>query len=101
MRSGSPKGCLALKECVKEIPPSSIHYASRISNGRICLCLDSEESANSLVSSGFSIIGFFVEVRRLDVQSRKLVLSNVAPESPDSILLDALSQLEKITSVFS
>jgi hypothetical protein len=65
------------------------------------LYVDSEESVNSLVSNGFSLNGFFVDVRRLDVQSRKLVLSNVAPEIPDSVLLDAISPLGKVTSSFS
>ena len=82
----------------KEIPPSCIKYASRISNGRICLYLDNEEEINKLIATGFSLNGFFVEVRRLETTSRKVVLSNVSPELPDSVLMESLSPLGKVTS---
>ena len=58
----------------------------------------SEITASTLIASGFSVNGHFVEVRRLDTQSRKVVLSNVPPELPDSMLLDSLAPLGKITS---
>ncbi len=80
---------LALLECVK---PESIIFASRMSNARLCIYLDSKATVD-LFMEQYGYINLNdnrVVARRLINPAKKLLLSNVCPIIPNEILQDAL-----------
>lgn len=74
------------------IGPEKILSASKISNKRICVYLNSEKTANNFVEDHqhITIQDKQIMVRKLVSTSRKITLSNVHPCIPNSILLDQL-----------
>lgn len=82
--------------CIARIVGSkSITFASRISNGRICLYLASKEIVDTLLASYTTVEINNVEVgiRRLIAPAKRIVLSNVPPFIPDEDIENSLKAL--------
>jgi hypothetical protein len=73
----------------------SIIAASRISNNRICIYLDSKEKVDGFISSsgGITINQIFIPACKLVAPTKKIIFSNVQPCIPDSLLLDQIQAL--------
>ena len=87
-----------IKEFANTIPVDSIVSASRISQQRIAVYLDSAEAVRDAVDKGFSFQNSFVEVSPLLLPTTRLTLSNVYPEVPNEILLKQISSFCKVVS---
>jgi Zinc knuckle len=75
-----------------------ISHASRISNGRVCVYLQDQESVNAVTEDGgFSVNGQFVSVRKYISGAQKVLLSNVLPDITNHQLVNALSKYGKMT----
>lgn len=76
------------------IGPEKILSASKISKKRVCIYLDSEQTADNFARTykKLNIDNQQVEVRKLLAPSKKLVLSNVHTCIPNSLLLESLHQ---------
>lgn len=76
----------------KLIGDKSIFSASRISNGRICLYLDSKEKLDDFIANhgGITIRDTFVPAKRLVAPTKKIIISNVHSCLSDSIILESL-----------
>ena len=84
-----------LVEIGRIIGPSNIRFASKISNGRVCMFLASKQVADDLTDkhSSVNIRGHSLELRPLITNYKKLILSNVCPVIPHSFIK---SELERI-----
>lgn len=82
-------------EIGKIINPKNILYASRISNSRICIYLASKTQVDLLVSEHPTIYisNHKIDVRRLVSPTRKIIISNVHPTIPNSIIEEKIKQL--------
>jgi len=78
------------------VTPQCIISASKISNKRACIYLDSEVTLNNLMKTNNSILvqNVNVPIRRLVAPARRIILSNVHTCLPNSIILDALKELK-------
>lgn len=76
------------------VGPSHIKSASRISKNRICVYFDSKKVADDFVRQpgGIQINGSFIAAEKLAVPSKKLILSNVYDELPDTLILEELKR---------
>lgn len=83
---------------VQNIPPEHIVSASRISNGRIAIYLNSKESVVRAVNRGLNYEGAFIELTPLVRPTTKLILSNVYPEIPNSVLVENIGSFCKVVS---
>ena len=74
------------------VGPQKVLSASKISKNRICIYLDSEETVAKLLDKNktVTINNNTVEIKRLIAPSRRLIISNVHPCIPSSILLEEL-----------
>ncbi|KAL7297131.1 hypothetical protein TKK_0009550 [Trichogramma kaykai] len=72
-----------------------MRYASRISNQRICVYLDSTESVKYLCDSikTIHVNEVAVAIRPLKSKNKRVVISNVHPTIPDSAIFGTLSQM--------
>lgn len=81
----------------------AIVAASRISNNRICLYLDSKNSLDLFMDKHGSItLGTeIVPARRMVAPTKKITLSNVHPCLPDDLIIEALklSKLQPTSSI--
>lgn len=79
----------------KQIGPANILYASRISNGRICYYLNSKELVDKLVENKTKIIigNTSLEIRSLVSKAKRIIISNVCPIIPNSIISEELKRL--------
>lgn len=70
------------------IGPTNIHYILKISQGRVCTFLSSEEIARHLVDKQKSVIicTHTIELRAYVSRTKRLILSNVSPLIPCRIL---------------
>lgn len=87
-----------------KIGPKNIISASRISNGRFCMFLKSEQIANSFVYNNpvIKINNHSIYVRQYANSAEKLVISNVSSPIPNSILesvLKAHLQVEIVSPI--
>ena len=75
--------------------PANIIAASRISNNRFCIFLNSETIANNLVKNHTHIeIGNnIIPIRKLINPSKRIILSNVYPSIPDGIIINVLQDV--------
>ncbi|KAG5871875.1 hypothetical protein JTB14_026465 [Gonioctena quinquepunctata] len=69
------------------VQPKNIFYASKISNGRICIYLSSKKILDELLTATnrININGSQVEVRRLISPAQRLVISNICSTIPNPI----------------
>lgn len=72
----------------KIVGPGNIRFASRISQGRVCLYLSTQDIVNTLVEAGTKVnIGSHVlSIRPLVSQSKRVIISNVCPIIPHSTI---------------
>lgn len=77
----------------KYVSTNKIVSASRMSNGRFCIYFDSRETADSLVSKHeeITVKDKTVKVRPLISPSKKLLISNVSPCIPHSVIENVLT----------
>ena len=80
------------------IPANDVISASRISNGRIAVYLNSKEAVIKAVQHGLEFGGSFHELTPLVRPTTRLILSNVYPEIPNSVLVENLSPFCKVVS---
>lgn len=79
----------------KIIGPDNIRFVSRISQGRVCLYLSSDTLVNQLLQSHkkININNTVVEFRPLVSTAKRVILSNVCPIIPHSIIENKLAEL--------
>ena len=79
----------------KLIGPANIRFVSRISHGRICLYMNSKESADKLTESGKKItIGTLtLEIRPLISKAKRIIISNACPIIPNDIIIEELAKI--------
>ena len=82
----------------KIIDSKNIRFASRISNGRVCIYLNSKETADKLTetSTKINIGSHTLEIRPLISKSKRIILSNVCPIIPHTVLLQELQKMDII-----
>lgn len=70
------------------VQPRNVHFASRISNDRICIYLSSVEHVNNVVENHkvIKIRDQELSIRRLLTPARRIILSNVDPAIPEQLL---------------
>lgn len=75
--------------------PKNIRFVSRISNGRVCLYFNNKEIVDRLTVSTtkVNIDSYVLEIRPLITKSKRIILSNVCPIIPHSIIM---KEFEKI-----
>lgn len=76
--------------------PLNIIAASRISNDRFCVFLNSQNTADELVKNHPNIIinDNTIPIRKLINPSKKIILSNVYPIIPDQVIFKALHEIK-------
>lgn len=74
--------------------PKNIISASRISNNRFCIFLTSETIADNLIKEHTHIIVNDIEIpiRKLITPFKRIILANVYPIIPNSLILEALQK---------
>ncbi|CAB0029126.1 unnamed protein product [Trichogramma brassicae] len=84
-----------LKILKNHIDPKKMKYASRISNKRVCVYMDSIESAELLINKVKEIVvnGNTVGIRPLKSPNKRVVISNVSPVISDQVLMDSLAKM--------
>lgn len=77
------------------ISPQNILSASKISKNRICIYLDSENTVEAFIKTGgkITVNDMTVTARRLVSPSKKIILSNVHTCLPNSVILEALRDI--------
>lgn len=75
--------------------PKNVHHASRIGNNRICLYLSSRNIVDNLINThnSINVSGTNLEVRRLITPAQRLVISNICPFIPNSMIEDKISNM--------
>lgn len=78
----------------KIVSPKNILFASRVSNGRICIFLSSKTEVDNFITNhrGINIDNVFVPARRLVSPTKYIILPNVSPCIPNYIILDELKR---------
>ena len=87
-----------IESFLKQQPAKNIVSASRISNGRIAVYLNSRQAVIEAVQKGLSHNGTFYELTPLVKPTTRITLSNVYPEIPNSVLIANLSPFCKVVS---
>lgn len=74
------------------IDPKEILFASRMSNNRVCIYLSSKTMVNDFIGKhgGVQINDVFVPARKLILPAQRLILSNVSPCIPHSVIEEEL-----------
>lgn len=80
----------------KIVKPENILYVSRISNSRICLYLSSKELVANLCDNNTQVnIGNTnLSIRPLISKSKRIIISNVCPIIPHSVIETELKRLD-------
>lgn len=86
---------LKLEDYVKAIAqltgPKSVIFASRIANGRICIYMTNTQFVDSLVSHKTIQVGQYdIQIRRMITPSKRVIISNVCPSIPHTIIEETL-----------
>lgn len=70
----------------KVVEAFKIHYSSRIANNRICVYLDSKQTADTLINSKKTIVVShqIIPIRPYVTRNKRIVISNVHPLIEDS-----------------
>jgi hypothetical protein len=91
-----------LRAIANNIGGINIKYASRLSGGRICVYLATENHVQELCApGGININDTFIPCRPYIMASRRVVLSNVLPDIPNETLMPLLHAFGKPTSLIS
>ncbi|CAG9812866.1 unnamed protein product [Phaedon cochleariae] len=84
--------------------PKHISFASRISNNRICIYLDTSKLVDDLIKSHsfVTINNNAINIRRLVSPTKRIIISNISPYIPHDLVEDAIKSLGlQITSPVS
>ena len=78
------------------IGPQNILFASKISNGRVCIYVSTAETAKDLTLkySKIKVCNQDVDLRLLISKHKRVVLSNVSPSIPHFILEECIDKLQ-------
>lgn len=76
------------------IQPCNVIFASRISNGRICVYFSNKELVESFMSDhkGIYFNNEFIAARRLISPAKRIILSNVSPHIPNEVILQEIEK---------
>ncbi|CAG5100309.1 Similar to Transposon TX1 uncharacterized 82 kDa protein (Xenopus laevis) [Cotesia congregata] len=88
----------------KRTPVSNIRFISKISNGRICAYLVSQEKAEELITihKTIQVNSTVLTVRPLINKNKRIILSNVPPIIPHDYIVQTLDHLNiKVTSTIT
>lgn len=87
-----------LQALLEHVLPKQICFASRMSNARMCVYLDSKQSVNEYMqTSGYiNVNNQRIEARRLVNPAKKLLLSNVNPVIPHHKIEKVLTEIYKL-----
>lgn len=79
----------------KVISPANIRFASRISNGRICMYLANQQLVDKITDTNVNInIGTHqLRIRPLISKARRIILSNVCPIIPHDLIEKKLTNM--------
>lgn len=74
---------------------ASIRFISRIANSRVCIYMDSKQTADELIDSvkKVKINEHLLEIRPLISRNKRIVLSNVCPVIPHELIEDKFKQM--------
>lgn len=77
------------------IDPKNISFASRISNNRICIYVKTINLVDLIIQnhSNLTINGHDISVRRLITPARRLIISNVCPSIPNSLIENTIKNI--------
>lgn len=77
------------------VGPKKILFASRISNGRMCIYLDNKQTVETLVNNHNTVLieNNEITIRRFVTPARRLILSNVNPCIPHQVLENQLKHM--------
>lgn len=75
--------------------PTSIRFISRIANSRICVYLDSKQTADELVDviKNVKVKDNLLEIRPLITRNKRIVLSNVCPIIPHELIVEKFKDI--------
>lgn len=75
--------------------PNLIIAASRISNQRICMYLDSKQSIDKVLNTikSITVKGHTLQIRPLVNQNKRIIISNVHPSIPHDVIIAELTKL--------
>ena len=78
------------------VEPINVRYISRISRGRICLYLSSKTIAENLITNivKVNIKQHTLQIKPLVSVSKRVIISNVDPIIPSSLILQELEKLD-------
>lgn len=76
------------------ITPIKLKYISRISQGRVCLFLDSKATTEELLSTHpkVKVGNSLLEIRPLVAKTKRVLISNVSPIIPTSLIYNELAK---------
>lgn len=79
----------------KVINPADIRFASKISNNRVCIYVASQKIADEIIENvrTIKISNTILPIRPLISRNKRIVISNVPPIIPHTIILEALSKI--------
>lgn len=74
--------------------PQNLIYASKLSKNRLCVYFKDKSSADQITKnqSYINVLNQNIKIRPLITPSRRLIISNVRPSVPDSIITNVLNQ---------
>lgn len=77
------------------VGPENVRAISRISNNRICIFLSSIQAVENFVITheNIEIKGYNIGVRRLITPAKRVILSNVCPSIPHSVLENLIKSI--------
>ena len=84
----------------KLVGSKNVRFVSRISHGRVCIYLNSKETADSVITdppTKINIGSHCLEIRPLITKSKRIILSNVCPIIPHNVILDELRKRNVIS----
>lgn len=78
------------------IGPNNIRFVSRISNGRVCIYCSNQEIVDKLINSHtkIKINSQILEIRPLISKTKRVILSNVCPIIPHSVIETKISEIK-------
>lgn len=73
--------------------PSNIQFASRISNNRFCVYFAHSDIVNDIINryATITVDNHIIDIRRLENQAKRIIISNVSPIIPHAYISDALN----------
>lgn len=77
------------------IGPKNITFASRISNNRVCIYLNSVNLVNMIVENHSNVVinGYDISIRKLITPARRLLISNVCPSIPNNVIENTIRSI--------